>query len=79
MHGVVFAIFVEALRQRRAGSQIVVLRAFGEFDSIPTRSCPGWKSYSLGLIAQDTLTVTESVSSPCATGAGAAMPADILR
>jgi hypothetical protein len=40
----------------------------------------GWKNYcSFGLIDHDTLTVTESVSSPCATGAAAAMPADILR
>src|SRR5882762_5923515 len=31
------------------------------------------------LIAQDTLTVTASVSSPCATGADTAMPAAILR
>src|SRR5258707_11782359 len=31
------------------------------------------------LIAQDTATVTWSVSSPCATGAAAAMPAAILR
>ena len=35
--------------------------------------------YSFGLIAQDTLTVTDSVSSPCATGAAeAAMPPAIL-
>ena len=33
--------------------------------------------YSFALIAQDTLTVTDSVSSPCATGADATMPADI--
>src|ERR1700710_2642822 len=32
------------------------------------------RHYSFGLIAQDTLTVTDSVSSPCATGADAAMP-----
>jgi hypothetical protein len=31
------------------------------------------------LIAQDTATVIWSVSSPCATGAAAAMPAAILR
>jgi hypothetical protein len=31
------------------------------------------------LIAQDTLTVTASVSSPCATGVEAAMPTAILR
>ena len=36
--------------------------------------------YSFGLIAQDTLTVTESVSSPCDTGAAdAAMPPAIFR
>src|SRR5207244_1264921 len=34
--------------------------------------------YCLALIAQDTLTVTESVSSPCATGAPAAIGAAIL-
>ena len=33
----------------------------------------------LGLIAQETLTDTCSVSSPCATGADAAMPPAILR
>ena len=42
--------------------------------------CVGAKSYnSFALIDQDTLTVTDSVSSPCATGAAATMPADILR
>ena len=34
--------------------------------------------YCAGLIAQDTLTVTDSVSSPCATGAPAAIGAAIL-
>src|SRR5438132_55635 len=35
--------------------------------------------YCAGLIAQETLTETCSVSSPWATGAAAAMPTDILR
>jgi hypothetical protein len=35
-------------------------------------------NYCAALIAQDTLTVTESVSSPCATGAPAAMGDAIL-
>src|SRR6185312_3149051 len=34
--------------------------------------------YIAGLIAQDTLTVTERVSSPCATGVGAIGAATIL-